>query len=115
VALVSPTLKAGVRTTVFPLVAPIVIEVAAPNAFTVVAVVLKTLNVVLPVVIPVVKTGDVPNTNAPEPVSSVIAAAKFALDGVPNQVAIPEPNEVIPVPPDATGNVPVVKADVLVA
>ena len=51
--------------------------------------------------------GEVANTNAPEPVSSVIAAAKLALDGVPRNVATPAPKEVMPVPPLATGNVPV--------
>jgi hypothetical protein len=55
----------------------------------------------------VVKTGDVAKTNEPVPVSSVTAAAKFADEGVPRKVAIPAPNEVIPVPPLATGSVPV--------
>jgi len=55
----------------------------------------------------VTKVGDVANTKEPEPVSSVTAAAKFALDGVPSQVATPVPNDVIPVPPFATGRVPV--------
>jgi hypothetical protein len=49
----------------------------------------------------------VPKTNAPEPVSSVTAEAKFAEDGVPKNVATPAPSEVIPVPPLATGSVPV--------
>ena len=52
--------------------------------------------------------GEVPNTNAPLPVSSVTAAAKLAEEGVPRNVATPEPKLVIPVPPLATGNVPVV-------
>ena len=47
------------------------------------------------------------NTLAPEPVSSVKAAAKFALEGVPKNVATPAPKLVIPVPPLATGKVPV--------
>lgn len=46
------------------------------------------------------------NTAAPEPVSSVKAAARFADDGVPRKVAIPVPNDVIPVPPFATASVP---------
>ncbi len=46
-------------------------------------------------------------TRAPEPVSSVTAAAKFALEGEPKNVATPDPRLVIPVPPFATGNVPV--------
>ena len=40
----------------------------------------------------VTKVGDVPKTSAPLPVSSVIALAKFALDGVPNHVPTPVPN-----------------------
>ena len=55
----------------------------------------------------VVRVGEVANTSEPEPVSSVIAEARFADDGVPSQVATPVPNEVIPVPPFATGSVPV--------
>lgn len=51
--------------------------------------------------------GPVPNTSEPEPVSSVTADAKFALEGVPKNVVIPVPNEVMPVPPFATGSVPV--------
>jgi hypothetical protein len=47
----------------------------------------------------VTSVGLLENTNEPEPVSSVTAAAKFALDGVPKNVAIPAPNEFIPVPP----------------
>ena len=39
----------------------------------------------------VVKVGDVPKTKAPEPVSSVTAAARLAEDGVPKKVRIPEP------------------------
>lgn len=52
-------------------------------------------------------TGVVANTSEPDPVSSVTAAARFAEDGVPSHVATPAPNEVIPVPPLATGKVPV--------
>ena len=55
----------------------------------------------------VVRDGDVANTNNPEPVSSVTAAARLALVGVPRKVAMPVPKEVIPVPPLATGSVPV--------
>ena len=51
--------------------------------------------------------GDVPNTNEPLPVSSVTAVAKLADDGVPKKVATPVPKLVMPVPPLATGNVPV--------
>lgn len=55
----------------------------------------------------VTKVGLVAKTNAPVPVSSVTAAAKFADDGVPRNVAIPVPNDVIPVPPLATGRIAV--------
>jgi hypothetical protein len=51
--------------------------------------------------------GEVAKTNKPEPVSSVTAAAKFAEDGVPKNVATPVPKDVMPVPPLATGRVPV--------
>ena len=39
----------------------------------------------------VTKVGEVANTTEPVPVSSVIAPAKLALDGVANQVATPVP------------------------
>ena len=55
----------------------------------------------------VTSEGEVAKTREPVPVSSVTAAAKFAEDGVPRNVATPEPNEVMPVPPLATGRVPV--------
>ena len=45
----------------------------------------------------VTRVGDVANTNEPEPVSSVIAEAKFALDGVANRVATPVPRPLTPV------------------
>jgi hypothetical protein len=45
----------------------------------------------------VTKVGEVANTRAPEPVSSVIAAARFALDGVARNVAIPEAKPETPV------------------
>ena len=41
----------------------------------------------------VTNVGLVANTNAPVPVSSVTAANKFALDGVPKKVATPDPKE----------------------
>jgi hypothetical protein len=47
----------------------------------------------------VVRLGDVAKTKEPDPVSSVTAAAKLADDGVPNQVATPDPRDVRPVPP----------------
>jgi hypothetical protein len=50
----------------------------------------------------VVSVGDVANTSAPVPVSSLTAAARFALDGVPRKVATPVPRLVSPVPPFAT-------------
>lgn len=49
----------------------------------------------------VVSVGEVPKTNAPEPVSSVTAAIKFADEGVARNVATLVPNPEIPV---ATGN-----------
>ena len=55
----------------------------------------------------VVSTGLVANTNKPEPVSSVTAAARFALDGVAKNVDTPAPSDAVPVPPLAVGNVPV--------
>jgi hypothetical protein len=55
----------------------------------------------------VTSVGLVANTSVPVPVSSVIAASRLALLGVPNHVATPVPNDVIPVPPLATGRVPV--------
>ena len=61
----------------------------------------------VPVMVGLEIVGLVANTFAPVPVSSVRAAARFALDGVPRNVAIPVPSAVIPVPPLATGNVPV--------
>ena len=70
---------------------PSTMFVAAPNAFTVVAVVFSKAIVVLPATIPVVIVGEVPNTNAPLPVSSVTAAARFAEDGVARKVPTPVP------------------------
>ena len=55
-----------------PVAAPRDITVAAPKAFTVVAVVLNKANVPEPVVTLVVKSGEVANTKAPLPVSSEI-------------------------------------------
>ena len=55
----------------------------------------------------VTRVGLVANTAEPVPVSSVRAVRRFALDGVPRNVATPVPSEVIPVPPLATGRVPV--------
>jgi len=55
----------------------------------------------------VTNVGLVAKTKAPEPVSPVTAAAKFALEGVAKNVATPVPKLVMPVPPLATGRVPV--------
>ena len=77
--------------------APIAKVVAAPPMFSVVAVVLIRENVVLAVVIDVVIAGLVPNNKTPEPVSSVIAAAKFAEEGVAKNVATLVPNPETPV------------------
>ena len=45
----------------------------------------------------VTKVGEVANTNAPEPVSSVTAAARLAEDGVAKNVATPEARPLTPV------------------
>ena len=61
----------------------------------------------------VTRVGLVANTAPPVPVSSVNAARRFALVEVPRNVATLEARLVIPVPPLATGSVPltpVVKA-----
>jgi hypothetical protein len=50
----------------------------------------------------VTNVGVFANTKAPEPVSPVTAAAKFADDGVPRNVATPVPKLEMPVPPFAT-------------
>jgi hypothetical protein len=52
---------------------------------------------VYPVIVGVVKVGDVPNTAEPEPVSSVNALAKLADDGVAKKVATPVPKPDTPV------------------
>jgi hypothetical protein len=53
----------------------------------------------------VTKVGEVANTSAPDPVSSVTAVLRFALDGVVRKVANADP-VVTPVPPLATGRMP---------
>ena len=55
----------------------------------------------------VTSVGLLEKTNEPEPVSSVTAAARLAEEGVPKNVAIPAPKLAIPVPPFATGKMPV--------
>jgi hypothetical protein len=54
----------------------------------------------------VVNVGDVPNTSAPVPVSSVTAAARLADDGVPRNVRMPDAVVVVegatPAPPPMT-------------
>lgn len=52
---------------------------------------------VAPAMVGVVSDGDVPNTSEPVPVSSVIAASRFALDGVARKVATPVPKPDMPV------------------
>lgn len=52
---------------------------------------------VVPVIAGVVREGDVANTAAPEPVSSVKVAAKLALEGVAKNVATPVPSPLTPV------------------
>jgi hypothetical protein len=74
---------------VAPVEAPTLKVVAAPNALTVVAVVLNTAMVALPAKMLVVIVGPVPNTSAPVPVSSVTALIRLALEGVARNVATP--------------------------
>lgn len=76
---------------------PILIVVAAPAKFTVVAVVFTSAKVVEGVVSEVVMAGDVPKTATPVPVSSVKAANRFALEGVAKKVATPVPKPEMPV------------------
>ena len=78
---------------------------AAPKAFIVVALVLKTANVAVPVVTLVVKSGEVANVSAPEPVLSEIAEeiADEVVDAetVPDEI-VRTPEELLrfcPVPP----------------
>jgi hypothetical protein len=54
-----------------------------------------------------VNVGEAANTKSPVPVFSVTADLKFADDGVAKKVATPVPKLLIPVPPFATGSVPV--------
>ena len=54
-----------------------------------------------------VSVGLAEKTANPEPVSSVSAAARLADDGVPRNVAMPVPKDVMPVPPLDTPSVPV--------
>lgn len=63
------------------------------------------------VIVGVAIVGEVPNTKAPLPVSSVIADARLAEVDVPKNVAMPVAKLVIPVPPLATGRVPVTPVD----
>ena len=72
------------------------------------AVTVLSAPVTAPAKVTPVRVGAVPNTNAPDPVSSVTAVARLAEEGVPHHVAIPVPKLVIPVPPLATGRVPVI-------
>ena len=58
-------------------------------------------------------SGLVANTSAPEPVSSVTAAARLAELGVPRNVATLVPRAVSPVPPRDAGSACAVVAEVL--
>src|ERR1044071_9498037 len=51
----------------------------------------------IPLMTGVANVGVVPNTNAPEPVSSVTAVISLALDGVARNVATPVPRPLTPV------------------
>jgi hypothetical protein len=116
-AKVNVQLPVSVAVKTCPAVQVIVLDVPVfPNALTVsekiplkylfaskfiTALALESCNPV--VIFGVVKAGLVAKTNAPVPVSSVTAVARFALEGVPNQSATPAPKEVMPVPPLPTG------------
>ena len=72
--------------------------VAAPKAFTVVAVLLNNAIVELPAMMDVVKVGEVAKVSAPLPVEVVATAdARFALVGVASHVATPVPRPDTPV------------------
>ncbi len=94
-------------------VLPTKVSVATGSVRTEVPAVAPDNTVVVPDVEPlnltpdVSNVGSVANTREPEPVSSVTAATKLADDGVPKKVATPVPKLVMPVPPLATGSVPV--------
>ena len=96
---------------------PTKVSVATGSVSTEVPAVAPDNTVVVPDVEPlnltpvVPNVGSVANTREPEPVSSVRAVAKLADDGVPKNVATPVPKLVIPVPPLATGRVPVTPVD----
>jgi ABC-type Na+ efflux pump permease subunit len=79
-------------------VLPSAIVRVADVAGAVIATLLTLVAVATPIV-GVTKVGEVAKTKEPDPVSSVTAAAKLADDGVPNQVATPDPRDVRPVPP----------------
>jgi hypothetical protein len=83
---------------------------ANDNVAFVTGVVIATLLILVAEAAPregVVNDGEVPNTKAPEPVSPVTADARFALVGVPKKVATSVPKADNPVPPFATGSIPV--------
>ena len=92
VVVVPLTVKSPVTITLpakvaLPLALPMFNAVDAPPAkLTVVAVSLRRAKVELPATRLVVMVGLVPNTNEPDPVSSVIALMRLALDGVAKNV-----------------------------
>ena len=91
---------ASVPANVTELLAVSVLPSAIVNVAPEAGAVIVTLFIVVAVAAPntgVVRLGLVPNTNAPVPVSPVIAANKFALDGVAKNVATFVPNPLTPV------------------
>ena len=72
VVVVSPTLNVGLITAIVPDAAPMDIAVAAPNAFTVVAVLFHSATVVRP--LPTVSADSVIVAPEPAPIVSVVAA-----------------------------------------
>ena len=93
-------------------VLPTKVSVATGRVSTEVPAVAPDTTVVVPDVEPlnltpvVPNVGSVANTREPDPVSSVIADAKLADEGVPKKVATPVPKLVSPVPPLAAAKVP---------
>ena len=89
-----PEITTSLLTVVVPVGAPMLSDVAALAKLTVVAVVLTKSKLALSVVSDVVTCGLTLNNNLPEPDepdSSVIADARFVLDGVCKNVEIPDP------------------------
>lgn len=104
----SPAVNVAVVASNHTFVAPMLVSVVTePSINSPTEPAAALLFVTVPTMLGVVIVGLVPNTATPVPVSSVSAAARLADEDVPKNVAIPVANDVMPVPPFATGNVPV--------